>query len=192
VIFLAAFVGPLLRVAGHSIPKNDEGGSVLAHIQFVFWLPYFAIFYGLATLIRSFGGVKVLGEALKEIEPGVNEALRASGLRQYKIVTGFKFKHKHTPPPLEGTACQFAPLWMWIDLVQADAELGVAKGHPESPAKAFEVPKSTDPDDKPPVAKSSWAESLSGQDGDACGSTFASSDNTFGSSDATFAPTKFG
>ena len=116
-IFLAAFVGPGVRIVFSSIPKSDIDPS---NFDFVFWLPYLAIFYCLAVLMRSFGGIKELGEALKAIEPGVNEALRASGLRQYKIVTGYKCKHKHTPPPLEGTACQMHPLWLWIDVVKAD------------------------------------------------------------------------
>ena len=180
-----------MRVAGSTISRSSpEAAGALKHIQFVYYLPYIAIFFCLATLMRSFRGVQALGDALKEVEPELNNALRTSGIRQYKIVSSFKVKHKHTPPPLEGTACQFHPLWMWIDLVQADAELGVAKGHPESPAKAPEVPNYTEPDE-PPVAKSSWAESLSGQGGGASGSTFASSDSTFGNPGATFAPTKF-
>ena len=133
-----------MRVAGSSIERSSpEAAGVFKHIQFVYFLPYIAIFFCLATLMRSFRGVQALGDALKEVEPELNNALRTSGIRQYKIVSNFKTKHKHTPPPLEGTACQFHPLWMWIDLVQADAELGVAKGHPESPAKAPEVPNYT-------------------------------------------------
>lgn len=149
--------------------------------------------------MRSFGGIKELGEALKAIEPGANEALRASGLRQYKIVTGYKCKHKHTPPPLEGTACQMHPLWLWIDVVKADVEAGVVGWGAESPIMPPEAPQLAQSDDKPPAAKSSWAESLSGPVGGASGSAFANSDNTFASSDNTFdapaatvAPTKFG
>ena len=202
-IFLAAFVGPGVRIVFSSIPKSDIDPS---NFDFVFWLPYLillpyftAIFYCLAVLMRSFGGIKELGEALKAIEPGVNEALRASGLRQYKIVTGYKCKHKHTPPPLEGTACQMHPLWLWIDVVKADVEAGVVGWGAESPIKPPEAPQLAQSDDKPPAAKSSWAESLSGPVGGASGSAFANSDNTFANSDntfdapaATFAPTKFG
>ena len=195
-IFLAAFVEPGVRIIFSSIPKSDIDPS---NFDFVFWLPYLAIFYCLAVLMRSFGGIKELGEALKAIEPGANEALRASGLRQYKIVTGYKCKHKHTPPPLEGTACQMHPLWLWIDVVKADVEAGVVGWGAESPIKPPEAPQSAQSDDKPPAAKSSWAESLSGPVGGASGSAFANSDNTFASSDntfdapaATFAPTKFG
>ena len=195
-IFLAAFVGPGVRIIFSSIPKSDIDPS---NFDFVFWLPYLAIFYCLAVLMRSFGGIKELGEALKAIEPGANEALRASGLRQYKIVTGYKCKHKHTPPPLEGTACQMHPLWLWIDVVKADVEAGVVGWGAESPIKPPEAPQLAQSDDKPPAAKSSWAESLSGPVGGASGGAFANSDNTFASSDntfdapaATFAPTKFG
>ena len=79
-------------------------------------------------------------------------------------------------------------------------------GGAESPIKPPEAPQLAQSDDKPPAAKSSWAESLSGPVGGASGSAFANSDNTFANSDntfansdntfdapaATFAPTKFG
>merc|ERR1711869_32826 len=119
-------------------------------------------------------------------EPGVNEALRASALRQYKIVTGYKCKHKHTPPPGKGQHARCTRSGCGSTLLRQTWRRAWSGGG-LSPIKPPEAPQLAQSDDKPPAAKSSWAESLSGPVGGASGSAFANSDTTFANSDNTFA-----
>jgi len=152
------------------------------------------------TVLVSMTGIKRIFAKFEEIEPGLNAALQGAGVRDYKIVTGMKFKGKFSTPPDGASKCQFVPFWMWIDIVSVDSEVGTVAAAPAQahsavlPSSREEVPKSDDLGTglppramPPPEAKPSWGESEAS-------ATFYtsptfSSGSTFGGS--TFAPTKF-
>lgn len=188
-IFSAIALQIVPRVGGTTRGKGSAGHLISGIIIFF-------TFAHVIGILVSMTGIKRVFSKFKEIEPGLNAALQGAGVREYKIVTGTKFKGKFTTPPDGGSKCQFVPFWLWIDLVSVDAEAGVgavagapAQAHAAAlPSSREEAPKSSDfglppravP---PPEAKPSWGES-------GASATFDSS-STF-SSGSTFAPTKFG
>ncbi len=190
-VFMGISINVVPVIAGRreKSPARFAGG-LIAFLTFAYVL----------TVLVSMTGIKGIFSKFEEIEPGLNAALQGAGVRDYKIVTGMKFKSKFSTPPDGASACQFVPFWMWIDIVSVDSEVGAvaaapAQGHSAVlPSSREEVPKSSHLGTglppramPPPEAKPSWGESEASATFDTS-STF-SSGGTFGGS--TFAPTKF-